>query len=126
MVAGKTLGDEFCVFLRNIALDLSIGILPEERLAPQQVIITVEMFLQDPGNFSSDDIADYVSYADVFEDIKSIQTEGKHIELVENLAETVAYLALKHEQVRRVIVTIEKPQIIPEVQSVGVSIERRK
>lgn len=120
------LGDEYCVFLRNVSLELPIGILPEERFAPQPVVISVEMYLQDPGQFTSEDIADYVSYADVFEDIKAIQTNGKHIELVENLAETVADIALRQEPVQRAVVSVEKPQIIPETESVGVKIERRK
>ena len=125
MTASRTFGDEYCVFLRDVALDLPIGILPAERLAPQRVIINVEIYLPDPGRFASEDIADYVSYADVFEEIKALQTGGQHIELVENLAETVAGIVLNQKGVRRVIVTIAKPDIIAEAGSVGVTIERR-
>ena len=124
MTTVRSLGDEYCVFLREVTLDLPIGILPEERLAPQRVVIDVEMYLPDPGRFASEDIADYASYADVFDGIRAIQTEGQHIELVENLAETVAAIALSKKGVRRTIVTIAKPDIIAEVASVGVTIER--
>ena len=125
MTGSRSLGDEYCVFLRDVTMDLPIGILPEERLAPQRVVINVEIYLPDPGAFASEDIADYVSYADVFDGIKAIQTGGQHIELVENLAETVAAIALSQKGVRRVIVTIAKPGIIAEAGSVGVTIERR-
>ena len=125
MSASRTLGGEYCVFLRDVLLALPIGILPEERLAPQRVIINVDIYLPDPGRFASEDIEDYVSYADVFDGIKAIQTEGQHIELVENLAETVAAIALAQRGVSRVIVTIAKPDIITEAGSVGVTIERR-
>ena len=124
MTTVRSLGDEYCVFLREVTLDLPIGILPEERLAPQRVVIDVEMYLPDPGRFASEDIADYASYADVFDGIRTIQTEGQHIELVENLAETVAAIALSKKGVRRTIVTIAKPDIIAEAASVGVTIER--
>ncbi len=119
-------GDEYCVFLRNIKLDLSIGIREKERVVPQPVVINVEIYLKDPGNFVSEDIADYLSYSDVFEQIKAIQTAGRHIELVENLAETIAAITLKYDGVQRARVSVEKPAIIPEAESVGVAIERRK
>ncbi len=121
----RSVGDEYCMFLRDVTLDLPIGILPEERLTPQRVIISVAIYLPDPGQFTSESINDYVSYADVFDGIKAIQTEGQHIELVENLAETVAEIALSQKGVRRAVVTIAKPDIIAEAGSVGVSIERR-
>ena len=125
MTRPKPADGEYCVFLRNLALDLPIGILPEERLAPQPVVINVEMYLADPGQFVSEDIADYVSYADVFDDIRQIQAEGHHIELVENLADRIAAIALAREPVRRVIVSVDKPAIIPETETVGIVIERR-
>ncbi|MEM7428949.1 MAG: dihydroneopterin aldolase [Pseudomonadota bacterium] len=125
MSRAQSLGNEYCVFLREVTLDLPIGILPEERLAPQRVIISVEIYLPDPGSFTSEDIADYVSYADVFDGIKAIQKEGRHIELVENLAETVAGIALSQKGVTRAVVTVAKPDIIAEAGAVGITIERR-
>lgn len=124
MPAVRSLDGDYCVFVRDLTLHLPIGILDEERGQTQPVIVNVEMFIADPGKFSSENIADYVSYADVYEDLKELEHQENHIELVENLAETVAAIALRQSGVRRVIVTIEKPEIIAAAKSVGVMIER--
>ncbi|MCP5084482.1 MAG: dihydroneopterin aldolase [Alphaproteobacteria bacterium] len=124
MPATPSLGGDYCVFVRNLTLHLPIGILDQERGQTQPVIVNVEMYVQDPGTFSSENIADYVSYADVYDALKKLEREEKHIELVENLAETVAAIALSQKGVRRAVVTIEKPEIIAAAESVGVTIER--
>jgi len=124
MPSSRLLDGEYCVFVRNLTLYLPIGILDEERGQTQPVIVNVEMFVPDPSTFSSENIADYVSYADVYDDLKKLERQEAHIELVENLAETVAAIALSQKAVRRVIVTIEKPEIIAAAESVGVMIER--
>lgn len=126
MPAVRSLEGDYCVFVRNLTLHLPIGILDEERGQTQPVIVNVEMFIPDPGTFTSENIADYVSYADVYEDLKQLERAEEHIELVENLAETVAEIALRQKGVGRVIVTIEKPEIIAAAESVGVMIERSK
>ena len=124
MPATSSPGGDYCVFVRDLNLHLPIGILDEERGQTQPVIVNVEMYVADPGTFSSENIADYVSYADVYDALKELEREEKHIELVENLAETVAAIALSQKGVRRVVVTIEKPEIIAAAKSVGVTIER--
>ncbi len=126
MTGSPSLDGEYCVFLRNVTLHLPIGILDEERGQTQPVIVNVQMFVKDPGHFSSENIDDYVSYADVFTALKQLERGEQHIELVENLAETVAALALDQKGVQRARVTIEKPEIIAAAESVGVTIERSK
>ena len=124
MAASTTLNGDYCVFLRDVTLHLPIGILDEERGQTQPVIVNVQMYIPDPGRFESEKIADYVSYADVYDALKTLERDEKHIELVENLAETVAAMALGQKGVTRVVVTIEKPEIIAAARSVGVTIER--
>lgn len=124
MPAPRSLDGHYCVFLRNVTLHLPIGILDEERGQTQPVIVNVEMFIKDPGRFESESIADYVSYADVYDALKALEREEKHVELAENLAETIAGLALGQKGVARVIVSVEKPEIIAGAESVGVTIER--
>lgn len=120
------LGGRLCVFVRDLELDVLIGILAHERRAPQRVRLNVAAFVADPGPHDSTDIADYVSYADIVDGIKTLAASGRHIPLVENLAEEVARLVLADDRVERVIVEVQKPDIIPEAGSVGVAIERRR
>ena len=50
--------------------------------------------------------------------------ERGHINLVETLAEKIAVLCLANGRVRSVRVRVEKLDIVPDAQSVGVEIER--
>ncbi len=113
-----------CVVVRDLTLEFSIGILDEEKKRPQPVVINLQIFVPESGRATSTDIADYVSYADVVDGIKAIASSRRHILLLETLAEEIASLVLRDKRVKRVIVDLSKPQIIPEAGGVGVIIER--
>ncbi len=123
---GDGLDGRICVSIRDLQIDFLIGILEHEKLEPQRVRLNVAVFVPDAGPHDSTDIADYVSYADVVDGIKALAASGRHIPLVENLAEEIARLVLADRRVERVIVDVRKPDIIPEAGSVGVTIERRR
>ena len=74
----------------------------------------------------SDDLAEYVSYADIVEALKVRAASTRHVKLVETLAEEVAALALADPRVAGAIVDVRKTEIIPEAKGVGVIIHRRR
>lgn len=113
-----------CVVISNLRLPFFIGVFEHEKKAPQEVVITVKMYVPEAGRAVSTDIADYVSYADVVDGIKAIADSKDHIELVETLAEKIADIALNDKRVAHVLVDVQKSQIIPEAEGVGVIIER--
>lgn len=121
---GYGLDGRLCISIRDLEVDFRIGILEHEKRAPQRVRLNVAAFVPDAGPHDSTEIADYVSYADVVDGIKALAASGRHIPLVENLAEEIARLVLADARVERVIVEVQKPDIIPEAGSVGVTIER--
>ena len=114
--------------IRDLRLDVAIGVLPEEHGRKQPVIFNLWLraAAPAPARLGSDDIADYVSYADVVDGIKDLVGTAGHIKLVETLAEKVAALALDDPRVLRVRVSVEKPDIIAEAAAVGVTIERSR
>ena len=77
-----------------------------------------------PAGRVSDDLADYVSYADIVEQLKARAASTRHVNLVETLAEEVAALALADKRVASVVVDVRKTEIIPEAEGVGVIIRR--
>jgi FolB domain-containing protein len=116
-----------CIVVDDLRLDVFIGVHEHEKLARQQVSITLHMFVRDDAATArSDDLADHVSYADVIARLKERASSRRHTQLVETLAEEVADLALVDGRVESVVVDVRKTQIIPEAKGVGVIIRRQR
>lgn len=119
-----SLGGCRCVVIESLRLPFSIGIFDHEKEAPQEVCISLRLYVPEDGPAVSTDISDYVSYADIVDSIEALANSGRHILLVETLAEEIAKLALSDRRVSRVIVDVRKTEIIPAAAGVGVIIER--
>src|SRR5206468_1777436 len=103
-----------CVVVDDLRLRFFIGVHEHEKQARQEVSITIHMFVLETGKPASDDLADYVSYADIVDGLKARARSTRHVNLVETLAEEVAALALADGRVASVVVDVRKTEIIPE------------
>ena len=112
------------VFVRDLVLPCSIGIYPREKGLRRRVRVNAEIEVAAPLP-KSDDFADVVNYETIVAGIKAI-TEAGHINLVETLADRVATLCLADQRVASVRVVIEKLDVYPETESVGVALERKR
>ncbi len=110
------------VFVHNLVLPCFIGIHPHERELAQRVRLNVDLTVAEGGG-AKDDIAAVVSYEEIVFGVKRIIGEG-HINLVETLAERVAGLCFADPRVRLARVQVEKLDVFPDAESVGVMIER--
>ena len=115
-----------CIVVDDLRLDLFIGVHEQEKMARQQVSITIHMFVADAGPSRSDDLADHVSYADVVAGLRERARSPRHVNLVETLAEEAADLALADARVESVVVDVRKTEIVPEAGGVGVVIRRQR
>jgi 7,8-dihydroneopterin aldolase/epimerase/oxygenase len=115
-----------CVVIDDLRLRFLIGVHEHEKRARQEVSITVHMFVPEAGGPPSDELADYVSYADIVDKLKERAASARHVKLVETLAEEVAELAFADPRVASTIVDVRKTEIIPEAKGVGVIIHRRR
>jgi dihydroneopterin aldolase len=113
------------VFVRDLAIMAMLGIHEREKLAPQRVIINIDLTVKERGRPLDDNIANVVSYEKVVDHIREIVAHG-HVNLVETLGEMIAQRCLENPWVLAVRVRIEKPDIIPEAASVGIEIERMR
>ena len=112
------------VFVRDLVLPCSIGIYPREKGLRRRVRINAEIHVTALLP-QSDDFADVVNYETIVAGIKSI-TEGGHINLVETLADRIAELCLADRRVSATRVIVEKLDVWPETESVGVTVERKR
>ena len=115
-----------CILVDDLRLSFFIGVHEREKLAQQEVSITVYMFVADTGAPSSDDIRDHVSYSDLVDQLILRAASQRHVHLVETLAEEVATLALADARVLSAIVDVRKTEVIPQAKGVGVVIHRRR
>ncbi|MCF8480620.1 MAG: dihydroneopterin aldolase [Rhodospirillum sp.] len=112
------------LFVNGLELMARIGVYPQEREAPQRIRISINLCVREDGADPGDDIDNVVSYETLVTGTRAIVTEG-HVNLVETLAERIAALALSDPRVVEARVRVEKPDIFPETESVGVEILRR-
>lgn len=111
------------VKIDRLSVPLSIGILDHERTAPQTVTISIDMGVNIPER-PSESGQDYVSYAPIVEYLLALSKSGRHIDLVEELADEIFGVVFDDNRVERVRIEIIKPEIFSEAAGVGVIIER--
>ncbi len=111
------------VFVRDLEVQAVVGVLEHEKLAPQKLVISVDLTVREGEEGLEDRLENVVCYGNVVDNIKAIIARG-HVNLIETLADMIAESALADRRVLAAKVRIEKPDIIPECQSVGIEIER--
>ncbi|HEY1504227.1 MAG TPA: dihydroneopterin aldolase [Stellaceae bacterium] len=112
------------VFVRDLVLPCSIGIYPREKGLRRRVRVNAEIQVAGPLP-DNDDFADVVNYETIVAGIKAI-TEAGHINLVETLADRIATLCLADHRVMATRVMVEKLDVWPETESVGIVVERKR
>lgn len=117
-------GAAYRVFVRDLVLPCSIGIYPREKGLRRRVRINAEISVTAPLP-RHDEFADVVNYETIVAGIKSIIETG-HINLVETLADRIVDLCLLDQRVAAARVVVEKLDVWPEAESVGVAIERQR
>lgn len=116
------------VFIRGLEMQARLGIHAHEKIAPQRIVVGVEIAVADPwapAGVGPDELARVVDYEKLVHLARDEVAKG-HVMLVETLAERLATAALADPRVRRVRVTIEKPEAFEDVAAVGVAVERSR
>ena len=116
------------VFVRGLEVRASLGVLPYELHTRQRVIIGIELLVEDesaPASVGEEKLARVVDYGAVAARAREIATTG-HIRLAETLAERIAVAALEDRRIVSAMVTVEKPDVLPDAAAVGVTVERQR
>ncbi len=114
------------VIIRDLKLEMSVGIYEFEKAELQAVIINVTLGVSTNLSASLEDIEEVVSYEDIIKHIEGLAAK-RHYDLVERFAEDIAHMCLEYDQkIQDVDVLVEKPDIIKNAASVGVQIKRSR
>ena len=111
------------MFVRDLVLPFRIGIYGHEQKAPQRVRVNAELLVESAA--AEDDFGRVVNYETIVNGIREL-ARGEHINLVETLAERVIDLAMVDPRVLAVRVSVEKLDVYPDAESVGVVLKRRR
>ena len=113
------------ILVRDLRVEVLIGIHKRERYVPQTVSIDLDIGLPGTTVFASDKVADTIDYEQVALKIKALASSG-HFRLVETLADRIAKLLTDEFKAPWVKVSVAKIGILSHAKFVGVSIERGK
>ena len=114
------------VFLRNMELSASIGVHGHEHGRTQRVRINVDLAVADEAaGVGPDELRRVVDYEALANRVRALIARG-HVKLVETLAEQIAAECLLDGRVFLARIRIEKLDVFSDVESVGVTVERRR
>lgn len=113
------------IFVRNLVLNCSIGTYAYEKQGPQRVRVSAELLVDGEPKRGSDELRHVVNYEPLIAGIKAIAAAG-HIHLVETLADRIIEMCFADPRVAEARLTVEKLDVYPEAESVGIVLERRR
>lgn len=97
------------IVLRGVRAHGFHGVYPEERQHGQPFVVDLVLDVDLAGAARSDDVTDTVHYGELAQQVAAV-VAGEPVALIETLAERIAALALGSPLVRRVEVTVHKPE----------------
>ena len=112
------------IFVRDLTFDAILGILPEERVKPQPVVINLVLITDTATAAASKNIDDTLNYAELADAARIMTVEGEYL-LIETLVEDIAKVCLE-AGADAVTVRVEKPKAVSAAAAVGVEIYREK
>ena len=113
------------VIITDLVFDASIGIHDFERKRKQQIKFNIEIDLNPALKADENDLNSIVNYESVINKIQSI-TQKKHYNLLETLAEDIFSNLFVNQNITKIKLKIEKPEIIKNTSSVGVEIIKKR
>lgn len=114
------------ILIKDLVVPGIVGIKPDERVNPQNVLINATLWVDTRPAAASDDIVDAVNYRTVTKAMIAHVESGEPM-LVERLVAELAAIALESDdRIREVEVTVEKPGALRHAVSVGITVHRTR
>ena len=113
------------ILIKELNLDLKLGYYDFEKEKPQKVKFSLEIDYEDKKPTSDKDIKSIVNYGQVVKLIKKL-TKNKHYNFLETLAESVFDELFKDKRIAKIMLKIEKLEILKQCSSVGIQITKKR
>jgi D-erythro-7,8-dihydroneopterin triphosphate epimerase len=113
------------ILVRDLLLRGIVGVKPDERANPQDILINLVLVADLRPAGASDRLDDAVNYRTLTKQVIAL-VEGSAFETVEKLATEIARIIVTGHAVAEAEVTVEKPGALRFARSVGVTVRRRR
>ena len=113
------------VVIKNLILNIFIGIHDFEKKKKQKVRFNIEVETNPNTKPSNKDFSTIVDYETLVNKIKEL-VKKQHHELLEELAENIFKIIFQNKLVKKANIKLEKLHIIRESESVGVDITKNR
>ena len=113
------------VIIKNLILNIFIGIHNFERKKKQRVRFNIEINTDPNLRPNNKDFSTILNYEEVINNIKA-QVRKQHHELLEDLAEKIFRIIFQKRIVKKINLKIEKLDIIKNSESVGIEFSKSR
>ena len=113
------------ILINELILDLKLGYYNFEKEKPQKVKFSLEIDYEDKKPTNDKDIKSIVNYGQVVKLIRKL-TKSKHYNFLETLAEAVFDELFKDKRIAKIMLKIEKLEILKQCSSVGIQITKKR
>ena len=113
------------ILIKELTLDLKLGYYDFEKEKTQKVKFSLEIDYKDRKPTNDKDIKSIVNYGQVVKLITKL-AKKKHYNFLETLAEDVFDVLFKDKRIGKIMLQIEKLEIIKECASVGIQITKKR
>ncbi len=113
------------ILIKELTLDLKLGYYDFEKEKTQKVKFSLEIDYEDRKPTNDKDIKSIVNYGQVVKIIIKL-AKKKHYNFLETLAEDGLDVLFKDKRIGKIMLQIEKLEIIKECASVGIQITKKR
>jgi 7,8-dihydroneopterin aldolase/epimerase/oxygenase len=113
------------ILINDLVLDLKLGYYDFEKEKAQKVKFSLEIDYEDKKPTNDKDIKSIVNYGTVVNLITKL-VKKKHYNFLETLAEAVFDELFKDKRIAKIMLKIEKLEILKECSSVGIQITKKR
>ena len=113
------------ILINELILDLKLGYYDFEKEKSQKVKFSLEIDYEDKKPTNDKDIKSIVNYGTVVKLITKL-VKKKHYNFLESLAEAVFDELFKDKRIGKIMLKIEKLEILKDCSSVGIQITKKR
>ena len=113
------------ILINELILDLKLGYYDFEKKKSQKIKFSLEIDYEDKKPTNDKDIKSIVNYGTVVKLITKL-VKKKHYNFLESLAEAVFDELFKDKRIGKILLKIEKLEILKDCSSVGIQITKKR
>ena len=113
------------VLIKELILNIKLGYFDFEKKNPQKVKFSLEANYEDKKPTNDRDLKSIVNYDKLVRLIKKL-VKNKHYNFLETLAEDIFDEIFKDRRIDKIVLKIEKLEIMKDCSSVGIQISKKR